>query len=176
MSEEIKWKPNPTESVPRHVLQMLVVDPQGRILLLHRSNNVRSARNLWSFPSGLHDIGETAFECAQRELKEEFNLVGTDPVWLGMYENIAPDKDQVEQYHWVITMIGMRVESFNDLVNREPDKHDKVELKNVEGEIRYSDFWKRYPVHPSLSDWFSGDNKTRVIEVLRALARKETKV
>ena len=61
-------------AIPRSVVQMVPVDLEGRLLVMHRSDKVRSAKNVWSFPSGLHDIGETQEQSVARELLEEYDL------------------------------------------------------------------------------------------------------
>ena len=149
---EIIWQQNPCASIPRHVLQMIVVDPSHRMLAMHRGPNVRSARNVWSFPSGLHDIGETAIACAARELHEEYNLVAMKTCFLGQYENIAGDEPGTPQYHWVITMLGVIVNSLEDAINKEPDKHDKMEFPSLV-EYMGPDFYASYPMHSSMMQW-----------------------
>lgn len=134
---------------------MFVVDKRFRLLLLHRSNNVRSAKNVWSLPTGLHDIGERIEACAARELHEEFGLDALPGhiKFLGQYENIAGDPDPIaEQYHWVITTLGVLVEDASLFVNKEPDKHDEVKLVKV-GELAMPDFFINFEFHPSFSTW-----------------------
>jgi ADP-ribose pyrophosphatase YjhB (NUDIX family) len=57
----------------------VVEDDQGRILLIHKTDN-----DLWALPGGGHDIGESIAETVVREVKEEtgydvevVNIVGT---------------------------------------------------------------------------------------------------
>ena len=97
------------EPTPVHSLQMLLIDRDDRLLLMHRSATVRSARNVWSFPSGIHEIGETMFNACARELQEELKL---DPVpgammHLGCYENIMPEPE--EPWHWILSVIAVVV-------------------------------------------------------------------
>lgn len=141
----MNWK-NP--AIPRHVVQMIPVDLTRKFLVMHRSNNVRSARNCWSFPSGMHDIGETIKQCAVRELKEEYGLNTLKYQNLGVYENIAPDKDAKEQYHWVITLGTCIVEDVTKAENKEPEKHDKMEFTNLD-DFMSSDWWDNHQFHES---------------------------
>lgn len=46
-------------------------DSNGRVLLLHRSADRSLGPDLWGFPAGHIEPGETARECARRELYEE---------------------------------------------------------------------------------------------------------
>jgi len=104
----------------------LVYDAQGRFCLMHRSPAVRSAKDCWSIPSGLHELGFTLAEQMCVELSEELNLNGRleSAVTLGHYENIAV----CDGYHWLIAVLAIRVDSFDTLVNKEPDKHDAIKL------------------------------------------------
>lgn len=126
------WKKT-TEAVPRTAVQMLCIDRKGEVLLIHRSPTVRSARDCWSFPSGLHDIGETLAETCSRELLEEFNLSAPPGafVQLGTYENINGDPDAAEPWHWVVNTFAVIVD-FQTLINNEPDKHDQIKFVNID--------------------------------------------
>ena len=44
----------------------IVSDDEGRILLIHKTDN-----NLWAMPGGGHEIGESIVETVVREVKEE---------------------------------------------------------------------------------------------------------
>jgi 8-oxo-dGTP diphosphatase len=145
--EDNYWK---QPAVPRHVIQMLVIDKDYRVLVMHRSNNVRSARNVWSTPSGEHDIGETVETCAFRELHEEYGLTGISSLLLQQYENIAGD-EQPPHYHWVISIYAVCVDDVRKAINREPDKHD--EMKFVEmSELTEPSFFDQHKFHTSLHD------------------------
>lgn len=101
-------------------------DRSLRIVLMHRSAKVRSACNAWSFPSGLHENGLTLEEQLAAELREELNLearIGRTRQ-LGTYENISAG----DSWHWVITVMIQPVETLDTLINREPDKHDEIQL------------------------------------------------
>jgi ADP-ribose pyrophosphatase YjhB (NUDIX family) len=151
--------------VPYSVVQMIAVDHQQRMFLMHRSDKVRSAKNVWSFPSGLHDIGETIQQTAARELMEEFNLTPIGMSHLGVYENIIESSPTEDSYHWVINVVGVLVEDCTVYVNREPDKHDKVELVRP---LRAMDveFFEKYPFHTSFMEWMA----PRSIDVMFKLA------
>lgn len=171
------WK---APAIPRSVVQTFVFDKEGRFLLMHRSNKVRSARNVWSIPSGVQDIGETQEETLVRELKEEFDLVPKAILLIGLYDNIAGDtvsycrfcdspshkehtchllETQIyqpapEQYHWVISLFLVEVDSLLDATNMEPDKHDVLAIIQFD-EILHDDFQTKYPMHPTLTQWLT---------------------
>lgn len=145
-----KWK---DPAVPRVVFQFIPVCKRTRsVLLLHRSHAVRSAPNCWSFPSGLHDIGETLEQGIAREAKEELNLEISNCALLGVYENIAGDDPEREQYHWTILMYAAYVDSFADLINVEDDKHDRIAEVTL-AEFFSDEFFETYSFHPTLGEW-----------------------
>jgi ADP-ribose pyrophosphatase YjhB (NUDIX family) len=135
--------------VPRHAVQMLVYDKNKKFILMHRSNNVRSARNVWSIPTGLHDIGETVSQTIYRELIEECGLTALDYELLGQYENIAGDPDATKQYHWVLSIYAVQVEDVTKMVNVEPEKHDELKFLPVAELLDSVKFLNDYKFHRS---------------------------
>lgn len=170
-----QWK---QPAVPRSVVQVLPVDHQGNMLLLHRSNTVRSARNVWSIPTGTQEVGESLQDTIVREIQEEFNLTPLLMSLIGIYENIAGDKSYCslcnvesglthethcplhesepsqpypEQYHWVINFYVIFVENITkDMINKEPDKHDQVATIPYASFLDPS-FFTTYNFHPTLT-------------------------
>jgi ADP-ribose pyrophosphatase YjhB (NUDIX family) len=132
----MKWH---EPAIPRCAVQVFCIDYDHRLLLLHRGPKIRSARNVWSFPTGLHDIGERIHECAARaEL-------------ISVYENIAGDADSAEQYHWVMMIVGVLVQDCTKAQNLEPDKHD--DMRYVDMYMLGSEsFFNQYKFHDSLRD------------------------
>lgn len=142
--------------VPRHSIQMLVYDRSKKFILMHRSNNVRSARNVWSIPTGLHDIGETVKQTIERELIEECGLQALNHSLLGQYENIAGDTDAVKQYHWVLTIYAVEVADVTQMVNIEPEKHDELKLLPINELLDCEKFLSEYKFHDSFQNHKSG--------------------
>jgi ADP-ribose pyrophosphatase YjhB (NUDIX family) len=148
-----------TQATPYTVAQMLVTDGD-RVLIIHRSNNVRSAKNIWSLPSGLHDIGERLVECAKRELLEEFNLQPQSTHFVGYYENIV--LNEADAFHWVISTFVLHVENFDSIINREPDKHDEFKFVPVsECETLADD----YGFHKSFVEFYKTNTST-ILDIL----------
>lgn len=147
----IQWK---QPAVPRHVVQMLVVDRKSRFLLIHRSEKCKSARNVWSVPTGTHEIGEHALDCVARELKEEFSLDAKVIYFAHQYENIAGDSSSSEQYHWVLTLFVVIVDDLDYLENKEPDLHDQISIIPTTY-IATPEFLEEYTFHPSLTELFA---------------------
>ena len=61
-----------------------VFDPQGRVLLIQRSDN-----RLWAMPGGMVEVGETAAQAAEREIWEETGVRVRAERLLGIYDNRA---------------------------------------------------------------------------------------
>jgi 8-oxo-dGTP pyrophosphatase MutT (NUDIX family) len=66
----------PTAAVDRLAARVLLVDEQARVLLFHGRDPADDAAGSWWFtPGGGREEGESAQECAARELAEETGLV-----------------------------------------------------------------------------------------------------
>jgi 8-oxo-dGTP diphosphatase len=68
----------------------VVVDKDRILLVRHR----KGPRNYWVLPGGRLEYGETFFECAVRELKEETGLDVEVERFLFLSEAIAPDRSR----------------------------------------------------------------------------------
>lgn len=108
-------------------------DAKGEFLIIHRSDKVRSARNVWSFPGGLHECGDSFAGRFQTECHEEFNL-SIDPTTfkiIGIYEAVMTGPNE-PRWHWVNMICAARLSGFGPLVNREPEKHDRWNIINLD--------------------------------------------
>ncbi len=61
-----------------------IFDPQGRVLLIQRSDN-----RLWAMPGGMVEVGETAAQAAEREIWEETGVRVRAEQLIGIYDNRA---------------------------------------------------------------------------------------
>jgi ADP-ribose pyrophosphatase YjhB (NUDIX family) len=138
------WK---EPAVPRHVLQMLIADPNGNVLIMHRSDKVKSAKNVWSIPTGTHELGESIHTCIIRELFEEFDLLAERAFILEQYENIAGDISP-PHYHWVLSIYGVLVKDVTKAVNKEPELHDQMIFPNWS--TITPEWFDSHQFHPSL--------------------------
>lgn len=113
---------------PHFTVSILPYDPHNlQGVLLWRGENVRSAKNCLSIPSGLLEHGESIHKALERELQEELGLdLVTEELerikFHGIYENQPGDG-----YHWIIGVWCVPVKNLQARVtNKEPDKHDYV--------------------------------------------------
>jgi ADP-ribose pyrophosphatase YjhB (NUDIX family) len=158
------------------VVQGIVVDRQGGVLAMHRSANVRSAPNCWSFPSGLHDVGSSLGDNMSREIKEEYGLDVAAGNWkpLGVYENITgvEEDESGMQWHWIIHVMCARVWDWAGLVNREPDKHDAMSIWRI-GHLADPIFLDAHLFHPSGDAWLRRGGHELVMKLVRLSSQGE---
>ncbi|WP_199624862.1 NUDIX hydrolase, partial [Paenibacillus alkalitolerans] len=60
---------------------IIVIDDQDRVLLVHHTYGKKQ----WSVPGGMVEDGESVWEAAARELKEEINITAKDIEVSGLY-------------------------------------------------------------------------------------------
>ncbi|MEM1644410.1 MAG: NUDIX hydrolase [Ignisphaera sp.] len=87
---------------PKYVITAVgaILIHNGRILLIKRGSE--PGRGLWSIPGGAIEVGESVFNAARRELREE---TGIDAKPLGIIDVvnlIVRDRDSKPKYHYVI--------------------------------------------------------------------------
>jgi ADP-ribose pyrophosphatase YjhB (NUDIX family) len=68
---------------PKPVACAIPRDPGGRIILLRRATD--PGRDLWTFPGGFVDLGESVEEAAHRETREELDIAITLTGLVGVY-------------------------------------------------------------------------------------------
>ena len=77
------------------VAGIVVFDDEGRVLLQKRSNT----EELWGFPGGMMELGESAAETAVREVREETGLDVEITSLLGIYSKYSdqyPNDDKAQ--------------------------------------------------------------------------------
>ena len=77
-----------------------VVFKDGKILAIKRGQE--PSKGKWSIPGGRIELGETAYEAAQREVREECSIEVEIERVLDSANNIIRDEDGRIKYHFVI--------------------------------------------------------------------------
>jgi len=138
LSNVVGWKKF-DEPRPYATIGGIAFDDHGRLPILYRGPNIRSAKNCWSLVTGLHEVGLTAAEQFAAELKEECGVEACfdtfDPINIGFFENIAPEIENAPndpQWHWIIHITALRVKTLETFVNKEPDKHPEHRIVTLE--------------------------------------------
>ena len=86
-------------AVPLVGVGAVVVDSQGRVLLVKRGNEPRKGH--WSIPGGLLEIGESMVDATRREVLEETGLTVTPEAMIEVVERIYKEEERV-RYHYII--------------------------------------------------------------------------
>ncbi len=85
-----RFKRRPGQTIPTTRVSVIVLRDEQILLVRHRKGN----RQYWVLPGGRLEYGETFFECAVRELKEETGLDVEVERFLFLSEAIAPDRSR----------------------------------------------------------------------------------
>ncbi|MEO1223398.1 MAG: NUDIX hydrolase [Pseudomonadota bacterium] len=78
----------------------VVVWHRDRVLLVQRSK--APGEGQWSLPGGSQELGETLFEAAEREVREETGLRVRSTAVLTAVDNIVRDRDGTIAFHYTI--------------------------------------------------------------------------
>lgn len=93
----------PTAPLP--AVAGLVVNAE-KVLLILRQNPPHV--NEWSVPGGAQELGERARDALQREIREETNLIVSQPFLLTLRDLLVYDADDEVKYHYVISYFLVR--------------------------------------------------------------------
>ena len=77
-----------------------VVFRDDRVLLIKRGKPPRMGD--WSLPGGMQEIGETVFEAAAREVREETGVTISDIALIDVVDSITRDGDARVQFHYTL--------------------------------------------------------------------------
>lgn len=102
----------------------------GEVLVVRRAR--RPALNLYTFPGGAVEVGETLIEAAIREVREETSLT-IEPVGLaGHREVITRDAKGAVERHFVILCLAARWRAGEPKLNEELDDARWVTLESIQ--------------------------------------------
>lgn len=117
----------------RHVVVHMVVEKEGKLLLVKRAGNILETGK-WSLPSGFLDRGETAKEGALRELKEE---TGWDGEILSLFRvNTRPNRPHEDRQNVSLDFLVRPVSETGS-----PDgENSKIEWIDIPNLLPFSEF------------------------------------
>jgi ADP-ribose pyrophosphatase len=100
---------NEYPSVPRPAVGVVVKGPGGRILMVKRGKP--PAEDLWSVPGGSIELGETIFQCAEREVLEETGIRCQAFRVCDAIDAIYRDEKGIVRFHYVIVYVLARYQA-----------------------------------------------------------------
>ena len=93
----------------------VVLDEQGRLLLIQRSDNHR-----WAIPAGAMELGESMQDCAVRELWEETGLRATTVTPFAFYSAYTYTNEWGHTYQQIL--MSFRVDAYEGELVRQTDE------------------------------------------------------
>jgi|SRR3989344_6564102 len=108
---------------------LLIRDSNNKFIFVRRSKNKKTLPNIWAFPSGTKELGETIYETAVREAYEELDINIKA-------EQILTTKELPElgsKLHFIICTI----------ISGNPVIKDHNEIEEIEW-LTFSEFFNKY--------------------------------
>jgi 8-oxo-dGTP pyrophosphatase MutT (NUDIX family) len=93
----------------------VIIDEQGRILLIQRSDNHR-----WAMPAGAMELGESMEECAIREVWEETGLKATSLTPFSLSTAVTYTNDFGHTYQQIL--MSFKINSWEGELLRQTDE------------------------------------------------------
>jgi ADP-ribose pyrophosphatase YjhB (NUDIX family) len=88
----------------RPIVAVLAVVLRGdRVLIVQRKQQPNAGR--WGFPGGVLELGETVFDGAMRELREETGVTAEAAGWLNIHDAVSRDDEGRVQFHYVLIAV-----------------------------------------------------------------------
>ncbi len=132
----------------------LIEDDQQRLLFLQRAPDRALGPSLWGFPAGHIEAGESARECAYREMKEE---IGPE-VRVQELRSLGPLRDSFYGGVYEIHLYHLRWQSGAIVLNHEHTAYLWADvtsyralslMKGIEEDIALLDIWPRAALNPA---------------------------
>ena len=114
MAEDRTYPQRPFLAVSAAILR------DGKVLVVRRAR--KPALGLYTMPGGVVEAGETLFEAAAREVREETSLEIQPLALAGHREAIVRDRDGKVERHFIILCFAARWISGEPVLNEELDE------------------------------------------------------
>jgi ADP-ribose pyrophosphatase YjhB (NUDIX family) len=99
---------------------IILIDDLNRVLLVHQTYG----RKVWAIPGGMVENGESAWLAAERELKEEINIVAEGMELAGMY--FQPHRNR-----YIYTFKAYKYIGEIEVDNKEIDEYGFFEIDSL---------------------------------------------
>lgn len=108
----------------------VVVHKGEDILLIKRGK----APNLgaWSLPGGAQSLGETVFEAALREVREETSIIAHSPYLIDVVDSIHKDEHGEIEYHYTLIEVGCSYLSGTPIAGDDAKEAQWAPFTNIE--------------------------------------------
>lgn len=125
------------EVMPISCVDVLVKNPQGEVLLVHRLNE--PAAGQWWFPGGRVCYGERRAEAAIRKLREEVGIIGEAPLELFTEDLLFLEKEVDAPRHGITTVFSFCLTS---------TEQPRLDAQSGDAQWRTPDIWLLETLHP----------------------------
>jgi 8-oxo-dGTP pyrophosphatase MutT (NUDIX family) len=99
------------------VVTCILMDDAGKILILKRSDKVRTYKGLWSGISGYVEESKVPIETAIKEIKEEIGISESDVSLVKEMDSVSfVDFHEDKKYYWRIFPFLFKVEKKDKLI------------------------------------------------------------
>ena len=108
---------------------------KNKLLILKRSDKVRSMKGLWSGVSGIIEKGEIPINRAKIEIFEELGIIEDKIILVKSIEKIKISSPQYENHEWIIFPFLFKTKQMKIKLNWENSEYKWInanELKNYE--------------------------------------------
>lgn len=99
----------------------IILNKQGKFLLLKRGTKSQNEVGLWGFPGGAVEFGETLAETIKREVKEELGILIKPLKLLSPINHLIPKEKQ----HWIAAPYLCKLTSGTPKI-LEPEKNSDI--------------------------------------------------